>query len=143
MSQEISKKVLWIFVFLILAAIAVLGVLFIHGYQTGKKVTAVVENSPTPNQSSEPQAVQLILTDPATDVATSSARITLNGKTGPNNVVAVVGGSDDALLTSQADGNFSTTVALNEGVNMLTITAYNENGEQSTVKRNIVYTKNI
>src|SRR5438128_781201 len=101
MSQEISKKVLWIFVFLILAAIAVLGVLFIHGYQTGKKVTAIVDTSPSPNPSTE-SVVALAISEPAADVATSSAKITISGKTSPNAVVTIVGGNDDALLTSQA-----------------------------------------
>lgn len=141
MGQEVSKKVLWVFVFLILAAIAILGVLFIRGYQSGKSVAAIVDTTPTPEPSVPTAQITLELSEPDKDIATTSAKLTINGKTSSNSLVSVTGGSDDAIITTDAGGAFSVPITLTEGLNVLVVSAFTEDGDTSSVTRNVVYTK--
>src|SRR5690348_3093561 len=107
MAGEVSKKILWIFVFLILAAIAILGVLFIRGYQAGRQVTAI-EATPEPAATANGASnLTITLLEPANDIATTSARTVITGKTAAEAFVAVTGGSEDAIVVSDSSGNFT------------------------------------
>lgn len=142
MSSDVPKKILWVFVFLILAAIAVLGVLFIKGYQSGKQVTSV-EESPTPAASGANQesSIQVAITDPRQDTATTTAKMTISGTTAPSAIITITGSAEDAAISADTAGGFTTSVALNEGANMLHIQAVTEDGNTATTDRTIVYTK--
>lgn len=143
MAGDVPKKILWIFIFLILAAIAILGVLFIRGYQSGRHV-AQVEASPTPESSETTQPAQsltLTLDSPNIDVATTSAKLAVSGKTLADAIVSVIGTPDEAMTQALKDGSFSTTVTLQEGLNRLRITAITEDGDEKAMTRNVVYTK--
>lgn len=143
MAGDVPKKILWIFIFLILAAIAILGVLFIRGYQSGRHI-ATVESSPTPEPSATAETketLDLTLENPTTDIATSSARIAVTGKTIGEGVVSITGGSEDALTQAQKDGSFSIPVALTEGLNRLRVTAFNDDGDEKSIMRYVLYTK--
>lgn len=143
MAGDVPKKILWIFIFLILAAIAILGVLFIRGYQSGRHVTTT-EASPSPEPSATAETTEnltLTLESPAADVATSSARITVTGKTIADGIVSITGGGDDAMIQAQKDGTFSSPILLTEGLNRLRVTVLNDDGEEKSVMRHVMYTK--
>lgn len=141
MSGEVSKKVLWIFVFLILAAIAILGVLFIRGYQSGRQISSVESAvEPSTNQTTV-GALEIALTEPNKDIATSSARITLAGKTNASAMVSAASAADDMIVQAGTDGLFTIPMNLAEGANIIILTAFADDGEKAEVKRNIFYTK--
>lgn len=143
MAGDVPKKVLWIFIFLILAAIAILGVLFIRGYQSGRHVTSTESSStPEPTEETDNQGpLSFSLDTPQTDMATTSPRLTVSGKTAPEGIVAILGNNEEVIAVAQKDGAFTTAITLVEGLNRLRFVAFNEDGEETTISRNVVYTK--
>lgn len=77
--------------------------------------------------SSQNKEISLTITDPANNLTVSSSVITVAGKTVSNAEVFV----NDSELTADAQGNFSTQVTLDEGQNIIVVTANDANGNNA------------
>lgn len=99
---------------------------------------------PSPNQPSSatqptspvPNEIALTITSPVNGAQVSTPTITVSGKTAPNADVSV----NDKDLTADAQGNFSTTITLEDGDNNLSITAADSTGKSSEAELTVTYT---
>lgn len=77
---------------------------------------------------------RLTVDQPRTNAEVTSSLITISGSTTPGSDVFV----NDSALMSDADGNFSGQLALQDGVNSIRISSRSKLGKTTTVTRNVV-----
>lgn len=100
---------------------------------------------PTPSTSKWPQispalqALPLLIESPQNEVAVVDNKVLVKGKTLPNVAVIIYSETDETSTESDNKGNFQGKITLVAGINTLTITAFEENGEEKTVTLDIVY----
>jgi cytoskeleton protein RodZ len=76
----------------------------------------------------------LTITSPASDQVLAGAVISVSGHTTPGTEVSV----NDSPVLADTDGNFTEKVALQDGVNVIRITARSKLGKSTTVTRNVL-----
>ncbi len=84
--------------------------------------------------SSLTSAPKLDLTSPTQDLVVDSASITVKGSTDPGADIFL----NDVVLPSDIDGSFSTTLALQPGINEVRVRAKNKLGKETRVTHNIL-----
>lgn len=94
--------------------------------------------SPTP---ASPPSISLTLDRPKDEEVVNSKVLIVSGKTQSNAVVVVITDSSDDVITPSAKGDFSTTVNLDDGQNILEIIAIAPNGESVTSKKTVTYSQ--
>lgn len=90
------------------------------------------ENKATPAPAKE---ISLDVTQPANNSTVASARITLKGKTVPKAEVFV----NEYDLKADVSGNFSYTLTLDEGENIIIVMANDENGNVAEKELIVTY----
>ncbi|HSV94674.1 MAG TPA: hypothetical protein VLH94_01685 [Spirochaetia bacterium] len=88
--------------------------------------------TPTPIKKSDNQVI--IITPQENSVVTES-QITLKGSAKPNSSIAIISESDDLIVQSDNDGNFSSEINLINGENAITVTAVDD--QQATTSASI------
>lgn len=95
-----------------------------------------VSNTGTTNKVDESKnQISLTVTQPTDGQTTSSSSIMVKGVTLPNIEVSV----NDVDLKADAQGNFSTTVTLDEGDNTITVVAVDEKGQTAEKDLTVTY----
>jgi hypothetical protein len=79
----------------------------------------------------------LDLSAPADHSATSEATIVVAGKAGPAATVIVFANADEKVATTDAEGNFSTIIKLEEGDNEISAAMFSGQNPPTIVKRNV------
>jgi hypothetical protein len=133
---------------LILSFIATLFGLLVAGiafyfFQAAKTVpnnaaTTVSLASPTPAVT---PSISLTVDQPVDEEVVNKKVLTVSGKTQSNAVVTVITDSSNDVVTPSADGNFSTTVNLDDGQNILEVISIAPNGESMTIKKTVTYSQ--
>lgn len=102
------------------------------------QTTAITNNaSPTPSQSS----VFLNLDQPTDEsILTSSKVVNVSGKTTADAIVLVLTQGGQQILQPTSMGDFSTTITIASGENVLQIIAIGPNGDSKTIQRTVSYT---
>lgn len=98
------------------------------------KIISLASPSPTPSPS-----ISLTLDRPKDEEVVDSKVLIVSGKTATNAVVTIITDSSDEVITPSAKGDFSTTVNLDDGQNILEIIAIAPNGESITLRRTVTY----
>lgn len=131
---------------LILSFIAIIGGLLVAGggfflYQSTKIVTPSITQKPsiTPVQKEEPSNFFLSIDKPKDEEVVDTKTITISGKTTKDAVVVVSTNSDDQVFPPAKNGSFSTTQTINDGANVIEITAIAPNGIEKKESRIITY----
>lgn len=104
----------------------------------GTITTTIPISSPTPTNS---PSVSLTLTQPKDEEVVSNKVLVVSGKTQSNAIVAVITDSSDDVITPSANGDFSMTVNLDNGQNVLEIIAIAPNGESIAIKKTVTYSQ--
>lgn len=109
-------------------------------YQSTKVIPKTEQNPITvkPNPSPLPK-VLLTVDEPRDENVYDSRVIKISGKTDPNATIVVLTDTDEDILTPTTTGDFSTTVTINAGENVIQITAINKNGDTNTINRTVTY----
>lgn len=81
----------------------------------------------------------LSLTSPKDEEVVTKKVVEVSGKTSPNAVVSIVNSVDQQVVTPDRNGDFSTTITIDNDQNILYITALSETGEEKTIKRTITF----
>jgi hypothetical protein len=92
--------------------------------------------SPTPTET---PSISLTVDRPTDEQVANSKVLVVSGKTQSNAVVVVLTDSSQDVITPSANGDFSTSVNLDDGENILEITSIAPNGESMTIKKTITY----
>lgn len=100
---------------------------------TIKKIS-IVPPSPTPKPS-----IFLNLDLPKHEDVVNKKVITVSGKTISDAVVSVISENYQDVITPAKNGDFSTTMNINDGQNLIEITAMAPNGEDIKVTRTVTF----
>jgi len=82
----------------------------------------------------------LAISEPTNEAVLTSKTVKIAGKTLPGSVVIVATKVNQEVVKPTSGGDFSTTVAIDDGVNLVRLTAIASNGEEKTVLRTISFT---
>ena len=124
---------------MVLIGLLVAGAAF-YFYQSSKVVSSkstvsnVVAPTPTPKPS-----VYLSVTTPDNEIVVSNKTLNILGKAPVDATVLVITSSDQLVFKPSSQGDFSTTITLDGGLNVITIEAISPNGEIASVKRTVTY----
>jgi len=133
---------------LILSFIATLFGLLVAGvtfylFQATKTITpsntktiSFASPSPTPLPS-----IFLTVDRPKDEEVVTSKILIVSGRSTGNAVVIVMTDSFEDVITPSANGDFSTSVSINDGQNIVEITAIAPNGESTTIKKTVTYSQ--
>ena len=125
-----------------LFGLLVAGIAF-YFFQTAKTTsnnatTTVSIASPTPTVI---PLISLTVDQPVDEEVVDNKVLTVSGKTQSNAVVTVITDSSNDVITPDASGNFSTTVNLDDGQNILEVISIAPNGESMTIKKTVTYSQ--
>lgn len=123
-----------------LFGLLVAGVAF-YLFQTTKTITpsnSKIVSFTTPMPTPVP-SIFLIVEKPKDEDVLTSKILVISGKTNSNAVVIIMTDSSEDVITPSGNGDFSTTVPINNGQNIVEITAIAPNGESTTVKKTVTY----
>lgn len=129
--SALSSKVLMLGILLLLLVIT--GAYFFANSQ--KQVEAPVRTDEAVVQG----PLSLNLESPGDGDLIENNMLVIRGTTSPNTTVAYLSETAEGTVQSSVSGVFEGTLALEEGINTVTITAYGANGEEKTKTIDVVY----
>jgi hypothetical protein len=125
---------------MVLIGLLVAGAAF-YFYQSTKTLpekssvaTDVTKATPTPAPT-----IFLTINQPANESVVSNKTLIISGKTSPNATVLLITDSGQEAFTPSSQGDFSTTITLDNGQNIITIEAVLGNGEIASTQRVVTY----
>lgn len=100
-----------------------------------KQLTVLTRPSPTPKPS-----VILVIDEPTDEKIYDNKIVKLSGKTEPDAIIVILTENNEEVLNPSKTGDFSTTISLDTGANVIQITAVGKNGDANTIERTVSYT---
>ena len=136
-----KEVVLAIIIGIILGAIILYGIKIADQSVTDNQATdsAQTKNNSTITPVPTP-ANTVIITSPTDHFVSFTTPITLKGQTKPQTVVAITADSDENIVKSDDQGNFSSSINLIGGQNTITATSIFPDNSTSSASISIIYT---
>lgn len=134
-----QERVILSFVAVLIGLLAA-GVAF-YFYQSTKTIQSsnqVTVNAPTPTPTPKP-TVYLTLNSPNDETVVGGKILTISGKTNPNATIIIYAGSDQTVVQPSSQGDFSITLTLDNGANLIKLMSILPSGETVTVQRTVTY----
>lgn len=100
------------------------------------KVISFVSPTPTPAPT-----IFLTVDRPKDEEVVTNKILVISGKTTDNAVVIVMTDSFEDVITPSSNRDFSTTVNIDNGHNIIEVTAIAPNGESTTIKKTVTYSQ--
>lgn len=124
----------------VLVGLGVAGIAF-YLYQMTKTVPppkpkSVALNVPSPTPDSEHY---LAIQEPKDEDVVDKKTITVSGQTTPDATVVVTTESDEQIVKPATNGSFSAQQSIDDGVNIIQITAIFPTGEERRITKTITY----
>lgn len=97
-----------------------------------RKVAKTNDNTsptPTPSQEINQQDSKLSISNPENQALIENSKIVVSGSTIANSKLVILGANTDTVITADDNGNYSVEVEIYEGENLITVTAYLEDGK--------------
>lgn len=125
--------------------ILIIGIGFALGgfylYQQSKvvkpsKIKKINIENPTPIPSS---SVFITITNPADEEVSNNRTLKISGTTVPSARIVVLTPTTQEAGIAAGDGKFSTEINLDDGENIIEISAIATNGETAKIKRTVIY----
>jgi hypothetical protein len=125
---------------MVLIGLLVAGAAF-YFYQSTKKISPsttniIVNNTPTPTPEIK---AYLTLNQFSDEQVVSEKTFKINGKTNPNATIILITQSDQQVIKPTSQGDFSTTITLDSGQNIIQIKSILPGGETTGIQRTITY----
>ncbi|HSX40283.1 MAG TPA: hypothetical protein VLF68_01580 [Candidatus Saccharimonadales bacterium] len=133
-----KEKVVLSFV-AVLAGLLVAAVAFYFYQRTKilpKNQTISLTITPTPRPAN---ALFLNIDNPKDEDVVSKKVVTVSGKTFPDATIAIITDTDQQVVTPTASGDFSTTVTIEDGANIIEVTAIAPTGEEIKQLKTVTY----
>lgn len=89
----------------------------------------------------EPISFNLDINNPDDNLLVYEKSLVVSGKTSPNAVVVISTNSEDYPIEVGDKGDFSRVISLNQGLNEITVNAFDSQGDNKTVIRSVYYTE--
>lgn len=127
----------------VLAGLLVAGIAF-YLYQSTKIIpkevkTKVITIQPTDSPTPNSPSIFLTVDNPKDESVTDKKIIKVSGKTLKDALIVVSTNIDDDVIPNAANGDFSTTVNIEDGQNQIEITAISPNGQEKKVLRTVTF----
>ena len=138
-----TEKIVISFIALIIGIIFA-GLAF-YFYQSSKVIPVsdtkrVILTSPSPKSEDKSEnAVLLIIDSPKDEEVIDKKTVTISGKTAADAIIIISTQTNDQVVTPAANGNFSTTATLTDGVNIIEVTAVNSQGLETKISRMVTF----
>jgi len=91
--------------------------------------------------TTEPVSLTLNLSNPENNSMVFSEDLLIQGKTNPKSVVILSTNTEDLLLEPNQQGDFSLTVKLQKGLNLLSVNVFDNLGTSKVENRTIYYSE--
>lgn len=123
--------------------ILIIGLLFLGSLYYILNIQYQKSSNPFANGpvTTPPKTLVLDLSQPDEDSLVFKSYILVSGQTSPGKEVLVFTDSQNLVTKSKLNGSFSTTLELEEGVNKITVVAFDNNGESKQIQRTLYYSK--
>jgi len=125
----------------VLIGILVAGVAF-YLYQSTRTISQSqiqkAKNLITPSPTQAP-AVILTVSSPENEDVVDKKTIVISGKTNPDAIVVITTAVGDQVVSPASNGNFSATATIDDGANIIEVTAIAQDGQETKVTRTITY----
>lgn len=141
MSPSSQKKAFWemqkygIVVIAILAASGASVYFFTQAKQPAPVPITVPTQVPAPTAA----LLSLVVVRPNSGDVAVDGEILVKGTTLPRISVALYSDSDDTIVESDEGGNFEGTLSMEKGENILTVTAFTEDGQEKSTTLTVSY----
>lgn len=135
-----KEKIVLSFVATLIGLLVAGGIFYF--YQSAKTIpqskirTISFSTSPTPAAQS---SIFLIINTPSDEKVVDKKIITLSGKTVSDAAIVILTQGSQDVIAPSSTGDFSTTITLDNGENLIEITAILPNGEKTKVTRTVTY----
>lgn len=135
-----QEKVILSFV-MVLIGLLVAGVAF-YFYESSKTVEpskeiSTTQPTPTPIPNS---SLFLTVSEPKPESIADRKTITVSGKTDPTATVVILTTSSQEIVSPSSQGDFNTTISIDNGLNYIRIQAIAPDGQTVTVQRTVGFT---
>lgn len=124
----------------ITVGVLVAGVIF-YIYQATKtisppktKTVSIQTPSPIPKPT-----IFLTVDAPKDEEVFDKRTISISGKTAPSSIIIISTQTDDQVITPAQNGNFSTSVVIGDGQNIIEITTVLPSGEETKIIRTVTF----
>jgi len=134
-----QERVILSFIMVIIGLL-VAGVAFYiyQGTKSGSSSkTSISVASPTPTPITA--SVYLNVDSPINESIVDNKTVTISGKTTPGATIVIITNSDQKVIAPSGVGDFSTTVIINNGANLIRVTSFGPDGQSETTQRTITY----
>lgn len=91
--------------------------------------------------TTKPASLTLEVGSPEDNLLTFGSSLLISGNTSESSNILISSDAEDLVVKSKSDGSFSTVIELTEGVNNISITVFDENGDQKQVEKVVYYSK--
>ncbi len=102
----------------------------------GNKLKTISISSPPPTPR---PSIFLTVGSPIDQEVIDTRTITVSGKTSSDAVVAILTQNSHQMVTPAGNGDFSVTLTISDGQNIIEITAIAPNGEEAKVTRTVTF----
>lgn len=137
-----KEKVVLSFVAVLLGLLVSGGVFYFYQstkvIRVDKPTTISAKATPTPS-SKQSSAIFLSIDSPKDEIVVDKKILTVAGKTVKDATVVISTGIDDEVVPTAANGDFTTTVNLEDGENPIEITAIANTGEETKIIKTVTF----
>jgi hypothetical protein len=125
---------------MVLIGLLVAGIAF-YFYQSTKVVSdkSSINSTNTVITPTPKPTIFLVLNEPSNEIVVSSKTLSVSGKTNPEATVIIITDSDQLVLKPSSQGDFSTTITLSNGQNLIRVRAVTPNAETAVTERIVTY----
>jgi len=98
------------------------------------KKVSVASPSPSPKPT-----IFLTLDSPKDEEVVTKKVVTISGRTTPDAIISIISKNHQDIITPSQNGEFSTTININDNQNIIEITAIGPNGESEKLVRTVTF----
>jgi len=99
----------------------------------------VQEKEKAPSPTPPPPQISLTITSPEDNSIINKEKIDISGKTSSKATVVITYEEGEKIIEADENGNFTSEITLVGGANEITVSAYDEKGNEASKTLNLVY----
>ncbi len=123
-----------------LIGLLVAGILF-YIYESTKTVSSSKPQVVSTTQQGQVAPVKIFLniSKPTDESVVDTKVVEITGKTKPDATIIILTSLDEKVVAPSADGNFSTTINIDDGQNLIEVTSIAKTGEEIKVIKTVTF----
>jgi hypothetical protein len=134
-----TEKVVLSFIAVLVGVLVTGGAFYLYqsaGSKEPEKDNKIVINQPSPTPK---PSIYLNVESPQDESVVTKKVVPIKGSTAKGATIIIITPLDQEVIAPSPNGDFSTTINIDDGQNFIEITAISENGEEARVKRTVTF----